>query len=436
MQDRARILLAFLESTSTMFMHTKIPKRWAYFTEIASFMKLKGFDVKVMDCLNPGISHGEVFSEVASNDYDIVMLIARRDTVRSIYESAYVFKEISPKTKIFVYGDMANYVPNFFKTVRGVDAVLQSGDWESGTFDYIQYVKGAINVESLVGVSVLQGATWSEPLSGKKAPQEWWTFSDLETPGFIEKELYLSLTNGEVTISTSKGCPFRCGICPAIITFGGNDRRVETERVINFMSRYRRQVRSFKLFSPCFTHDSIWVKDFCTQLLQKDLKVQWTCTSRPDCLQDEEMIALMGRSGCTKIALGVETLDPQSTKALRKFLDVKDYIKMVEQVFHSLRNNNIEAKPLLMLGIEGQTRENLVTSFRLIEQLGAKTLRCAAYSPRQRLRDMDVSGTLTVSDIEKLDKMTYQNVQIPGISREEFLKLIFSDKHFSEIIVQ
>ena len=436
MQDKARILLVFLESTSTMFMHTKVPKRWAYFAEIASFLKSKGFDVKTMDCLNPAISHGEVFSEVASHDYDVIVLIARRETVRSIYGSAHVLKDISPRTKIVVYGDMVNYVPNFFKKIRGVDAVLQSGDWESGLFDYIRYAKGEIAIDELAGVSVLHGSVWSDPPSGKMAPQEWWTFSDLESPGFIEKDLYLSLTDGEVTISTSKGCPFRCGICPAIITFGGNDRRIEVARVIEFMGRNRTRVRSFKLFSPCFTHDVIWVKDFCATLLRKDLRVQWTCTSRPDCLQDEEMIVLMGRSGCTKIALGVEALDPQSTKALRKFMDVKDYIGMVEQVFRSLQSNNIEAKPLLMLGIEGQTRENLIASFELLEKFGAKSLRCAAYSPRQRLREMDRSGTLSVSDIEKLDKMTYQNMEIPGIDRETFLKLVFSNRHFSEILPQ
>ena len=121
MQDKARILLVFLESTSTMFMHTKVPKRWAYFAEIASFLKSKGFDVKTMDCLNPAISHGEVFSEVASHDYDVIVLIARRETVRSIYGSAHVLKDISPRTKIVVYGDMVNYVPNFFKKIRGVD---------------------------------------------------------------------------------------------------------------------------------------------------------------------------------------------------------------------------------------------------------------------------------------------------------------------------
>lgn len=431
-KDGMKIFMPFLESSSTMFIHTKIPKRWAYFVEVASFLKSRSLDVVAMDCLNPSVSHGEIFREVASTDYDLIILIARRETIRSIQNATSTIKEISPKTKILVYGDMVNYVPNFFKKVEGVDAVLESGDWEYGIWSYVKYLRGEITCEELAGV--LNGSDWSNAPKGNIAPTEWWTFSDIDTAGFIEKDIYLSLTGGEITITVSKGCPFNCGICPAIITFGGKDRRISVESVIEYIKNHQEQVKSFKLFSPCFTYNVKWVKDFCSQLLQRNLKINWTCSSRPDCLQDKEMIELMGKSGCTKVALGVETLDPVSTKALRKFSKVENYIRVVEEVFCNLLKHGIEPKPLMMLGIDGQTKGNLLTSFDFLEKFGAKQIRCAAYSPRHELRKLDAAGDLTVYDIEKYDKMTYQHIDIPGVSREMFLKLVYSSKHFSKIL--
>ena len=47
-----KVLFVEAEETFYMPVNTKIPKRWAYLGEIATYIA-KENDVKVMDCINP-----------------------------------------------------------------------------------------------------------------------------------------------------------------------------------------------------------------------------------------------------------------------------------------------------------------------------------------------------------------------------------------------
>ncbi|WP_069997874.1 B12-binding domain-containing radical SAM protein [Cellulosilyticum sp. I15G10I2] len=425
-----RVLMVCPEETYTMLMHTKIPKRWAYVIEIASYIKSQGYDVKVMDCLNPKISHGEVFNELASNEYDAVILTARIESARSILKISPIIKQISPKSKVIVYGDISNYAPNFFK-YEGVDAVVENGDWECAIIDYLKFVEGVISEKEVGGVSFRLNGTWHPANKGKEAPNNSWSFPEFKS-GIADNELYLSITGGELTISVSRGCPFNCHFCPAVITFKEHDRRKKPEDVVSYIKEHKHLVNDFKLFSPTLTLDVEWVKKLCRLLIDSKCNIRWSATTRPNCLKDEEMVRLMSESGCHKLALGVETLDDESTKKLGKFSDT-DIFTETKNAITLLKKHNIEAKTLMMLGIEGQTSDNIYQTFELLKSWGAD-IRVASYSPRGILKDKDNAGVLITDDIETMDKMTYQHIEIPGVSRKQFLELIYNTENYRNIL--
>lgn len=428
-----KVLVAVLESSFTMFVKTKLAKRWAYFVEIASYIKSKGYLVDAKDCLDPKISHGEILSLIAKKKYKLVILLARPETARSIIKLSPFIKQISPKSKILVYGDTANYFPNFFKK-KFIDAVINDGDWECGIDDYLDYLEGRKEINQLNGVSCNLDGIWSNFKKGKILESKHWVLPDIESKDFISKELYYSINDAQLSITVSRGCPFNCTFCPAVITFGEVDRRIPVEKIINFIKNNIGEFKSLKFFSPTFTYDKVWVKNFCEQIIKERCIVPWTCTSRPDCLNDLELIKMMGKAGCYKIAIGVETLDKESSLGLKKFNNLDGYIDLVREVFLNLTDNGITPKPLLMLGIPGQNRENIRSSFDLLKSFGAKELRAASYSPRQVLRLKDNKNVLEIDDIELMDKMTFQYTELPGISREEFLQLVYNTDNYSEIL--
>ena len=101
------IRILFIESQETFYMpvKTKIPRRWAYLGEIATYVNKKGHEVKIMDCLDPKISHAEILEEISRNKWDIVCFLMRIETVESMIKLVPLVKKISPNTKLLTYGD-------------------------------------------------------------------------------------------------------------------------------------------------------------------------------------------------------------------------------------------------------------------------------------------------------------------------------------------
>ena len=72
-----KILFVEAEETFYMPVKTKIPKRWSYLIEIANYVYKKGNEVKIMDCIDPKISHAEILEEVATQSYDLICFLMR-----------------------------------------------------------------------------------------------------------------------------------------------------------------------------------------------------------------------------------------------------------------------------------------------------------------------------------------------------------------------
>lgn len=421
-----KILSVIPQETYKMPIHTKIPKRWTYFVETNSYVKSLGHEIKCMDCLEPSISHAEIFKEIAVNHYDVVLILIRSDGLRNALNLAKTIKEIA-KTKVLAYGDVPMYANRFLKKYS-FDAIIYSGDFECSISDYIQFLEKNKNREGINGLFILEEGKWYKTPSGHRMENNLWslpTYWDKDICSQNIFDIYNNITDKEITISIGRGCPFICPYCPAVATFGGKDRRIPPNVVVDYIQDHNGNFRSFKLFCPTFTLNKEWVKEFCRLMLDGSVKHSWCCTSRVECLKDEKMIALMAETGCTKVAIGIETMDKISSEFLGKYTH-KNYIQLVVDSFQLLSKYKIEPKPLMMLGIKGQSKTNLIESFKILRDNGATSIRCASYSPKQIISDKDQVGTLTIDDVEQLDKMTYQDVEVDGMTRSEYLELMYT----------
>lgn len=429
--------ILFVESQETFYMpiKTKIPKRWAYLGEIATYVSKKGHEVKIMDCLDPKISHAEILEEISRNKWDMICFLMRIESVSSMIKLVPLIKQMSPDTKLLTYGDAPCMFVNFIKdNLNDLDAIVESGDWEVAICNYAKYLQKTdfINID-VPGITIKENGQWKDAKRCNGENFTDWEFPDLNS-NLINKDLYLSLRDNEVTMSVSRGCPYNCKFCLAVKTFDKADRRKNPKLIVEYMKNNKDKVKRFKLFSPTFTYDAKWVEDLCNMILEEELDVKWVVTSRPDCLRDEKLIELMSRAGCKKIAVGIETLDEISNKELKKFANIDDYKNVVRNMFNYANKNGIEIKPLLMMGIKGQNIQNLKETLSFLNEIGAKDIRLAAYSPRQDLTDKDNERKLTLNDIEKMDKMTYINYMPSGLNENKFLNMIYGTNKYLEIL--
>jgi len=148
---------------------------------------------------------------------------------------------------------------------------------------------------------------------------------DLDTLPWIDPELVSLEPADAVWVEIGRGCPFKCNFCVTAPYWNRKHRIKSPERIIAeltmFRDRYHR--RDFNFTHDLFTTDRRWVLKFCDAMARAGLGVSWTCSSRTDTL-DEEQLAAMSAVGCRDIYFGVETGSAQMQKAIDKSLGLAE----------------------------------------------------------------------------------------------------------------
>lgn len=133
-----------------------------------------------------------------------------------------------------------------------------------------------------------------------------------------------------VYVEVGRGCPFKCSFCFTAPYWHRRHRIKSAERLLNelryFRDNYSRT--DFNFTHDLFTTDRRWVLEFCRKLVESDIDVTWTCSSRTDTL-DEEQIHWMARAGCRNIYFGVEAGTAEMQAAILKNLDIQEARRII-----------------------------------------------------------------------------------------------------------
>lgn len=170
----------------------------------------------------------------------------------------------------------------------------------------------------------------------------------------------------------------------------------------------------FRCLPPNFTLDKEWTKEFCQKVIEKKLEIDWRCTTRAQ-LITPELAQLMAKAGCKSIGIGVESLQDDIQKKIGKILDSHQILK----TFKLLRNVGIIPKGYIMLGLPGQTREDVYKTIKMITEAGGE-VRPSSYSPYQ-----DLNRNSTIEEIASMNRYTYDINAVKGLSPIEFLRIVF-----------
>jgi radical SAM superfamily enzyme YgiQ (UPF0313 family) len=124
-------------------------------------------------------------------------------------------------------------------------------------------------------------------------------------------------------IELGRGCPFSCTFCSTNDFFRRRFRLKSPRAVLAQMARVRSEfhLNRFDLVHDMFTVDRKRVVAFCQAILDSGEQIQWGCSARTDCV-DDELIELMYRAGCRSLFFGIETGSPRLQRATEKDLDL------------------------------------------------------------------------------------------------------------------
>jgi radical SAM superfamily enzyme YgiQ (UPF0313 family) len=108
-------------------------------------------------------------------------------------------------------------------------------------------------------------------------------------------------------IVTSRGCPAGCKYCIKHVSYQNSVRVRSAQNVVEEIEYLNRLgIYNIHMYADLFTVNRQHVMDICNLLIEKGIKINWTCNSRVDYV-DEELLAKMGQAGCWFISWGIES---------------------------------------------------------------------------------------------------------------------------------
>ena len=119
-------------------------------------------------------------------------------------------------------------------------------------------------------------------------------------------------------IVTSRGCPAGCKFCIKHVSYQSSVRLRSPDLIfeeLNLLARLG--IHHVHMYADLFTVSRDQVVDLCRLVIDAGLRVEWTCNSRVDYV-DEEMLRLMARAGCRWISWGIESANDAVLKAAAK----------------------------------------------------------------------------------------------------------------------
>ncbi|HEC34165.1 MAG TPA: radical SAM protein [Chloroflexi bacterium] len=166
-------------------------------------------------------------------------------------------------------------------------------------------------------------------------------------------------------VVTSRGCPGGCRFCIKHVSYGRSIRFRSPENILAELELLvGLGVRSIHMYADLFTVSREQVVGLCQLILERGLRLRWTCNSRVDFV-DAEMLRLMGRAGCWMISWGIESGSEEVLRRARKGI----VLDQVERALRWAREAGIRNWGYFIIGLPGETEGTIRETIRFAKRL-------------------------------------------------------------------
>ena len=345
-----------------------------------------------------------------------VAMMVNYENIQNAFKMAEDIKN-QTNVPIMAYGNLTVKMPNMFLNSK-FNAIFSSGDYESGIEAFF---RGYPDIEKMDGLVKIDDNNVEFEKEGKFISPDDWGYSK---PAHVPVFEYDKVKNkNRYVLNISRGCPFGCSHCLIQMVEGRKERRRSIENVDKALADITQEYKHIKIWAANFTLNKKYVMDFC-DVMDKYPDVTWECATRIDLLEDESMLESMAKAGCRQISIGIESLNSG------KFIESKQFSQsQVEEVIKRIQKYGIKVKGCIMLGIPGQTKQDIVDTLSFLKEYDVST-RPTIFTPYHEVDEA------SIMDLSKLNRKTYQNNNIPGVSPEQLIQLTKRPFEYNEILSQ
>jgi anaerobic magnesium-protoporphyrin IX monomethyl ester cyclase len=323
------------------------------------------------------LGQDEYYKKISNIEADIVGVST---TILELNQALMIPKMMKEKDAKFIIGGPGVVDLPSSRLYESGYSVICYGEGEKTVVELVNAIKNGLPLEDIKGISYL-----NKGLEVKTPPRE--PIKNLDEIPFparqlLDMEKHLSTFEENLgvriaSIISSRGCPFSCRFCDKT-PFGDKIRFMSPSRIIEEMKIlyeiYGVEMVFFE--EDIFTLNRRRVLEFC-KLMEKDLPGKvWGAQSRVDTV-DKEMLAQMKHAGCTYLIFGVESGSQKILDLLGKGIT----IEQIENAFRWVKEVGIEAGMYLLIGIPGETQEDIEMTKRIIAKSEPTFLDVAPLTP-------------------------------------------------------
>jgi anaerobic magnesium-protoporphyrin IX monomethyl ester cyclase len=168
---------------------------------------------------------------------------------------------------------------------------------------------------------------------------------------------------------TSRGCLFQCTYCASCLHWG---RRYRYRSVASVIGEIRHLREDFGAEEIKFGDDNLIVPrkraiELFQTMIAEGLTMPWDAPNGVVLWGlDEEMVALMKKSGCYHITLPIESGDQRIlTEVMKKPLKLEH----TRNAARLARKHGLVSMGYLVLGVPGETRESIANTIKLVKEI-------------------------------------------------------------------
>ena len=226
-------------------------------------------------------------------------------------------------------------------------------------------------------------------------------------------------------IMAGRGCPFHCIYCSTDV-FGRKLRKRSPKLIVEEIKMVAQQgIKYFLILDDTFTVDRRHVLEICSLLKKENLNIEFEINTRAN-LVDEELIKVMKEVGLARIFLGLETVDENIRKTIKKDVPLESYKKANLLA----KKYKIEACNCCMFGLPGETEETIKKTLNYLtnaKEIIHSNINIAVPYPGTELCEMakrrEYDITLLTDDYTKYKRFNNSVMKVGNLTPQRLIEL-------------
>ena len=397
---------------------------------LAGALDAQGFETLILDPNRYPLSDDGLAAKARAFDPNLIGISVKTATAVEGARVARLLADACPKARVAAGGPHITLCAREYLRANPVYDYALMGEGEQSIVRLAGALSRDEDVTSLEGVVYRDGA---EVVANRWSPPE-----DLDALAYPNLDAVdgFDWAGFRYPIVTSRGCPFECIYCCVNKLTGSRRWRARSApNVVDELETVAREkgVTAFEIWDDNFTLNLPRAKEICREIIRRGLRLSWYCHNgiRADRI-DDELARLMAKAGCTSVAFGIESGNPEVFDTIQKGEPLSAVIKAVETVNRA----GIKAVGYFIIGLPGDTLGKFVKSVRFQRSLPLMHYVFGMLIPYPNTRVWDIvheRGRM-LCDIEATqhfsDGIVPVSFELPEFPKKDMVRAYYITKYF------